>query len=160
MRKKGGWVLTALLWIAALAIVAMLFFFSGQSAEESGSLSRAVTEFVLRLLPSLPLTMEQLHPIIRKLAHFSLFGLEGFLLGLALMRTLPRKRFGVAAAVIACTLMAVLNEYHQSFMDGRSCEVRDMIIDSAGSLTGIAVGAGLLLLIRRLCRRRRNVIIS
>jgi len=160
MRNRRSRVLTALLWCAALGWIAVLFFFSGQSAEQSGSLSLLVTEFVLKLFPSLPFTVEQLHPFLRKLAHFTIFGLEGFLLALAVRRSYNRKWIGGMLSLGSCALLAVLNEYHQSFSAGRSCELRDMLIDTAGALTGIFFA----LLVRRIrkyiARRRVNVIIS
>lgn len=160
MPKKSGWAGTALLWIAAIAWAAILFFFSGQNANESGALSLKVTEYVMRLFPFLPFELEQVHMFVRKAAHFCIFGLEGFLLGLAMMKTLPERWLGGTLAVISCAVVAVLNEYHQSFSEGRSCEVRDMIIDSCGALLGVLAGALLLYMIGRISRRKRNVIIS
>ena len=160
MPKKSGWVIKALLWIAALGWAAMLFFFSGQNADESGRLSMWVTQQVLRFFPSIPLEFETLHFLVRKTAHFCIFGLEGFLLGLAMMTTLPEKWLGGLLAAISCAVVAVLNEYHQSFSEGRSCELRDMLIDSMGALLGVVTGALLLALIGWISRRRRNVIIS
>lgn len=160
MPKKSAWVLKALLWIAALGWAAMLFFFSGQNANESGRLSMWVTERILRIFPSLPLSFDELHFLVRKTAHFCIFGLEGFLLGLAMMTTLPERWLGGLLATVSCAVAAVLNEYHQSFSEGRSCELRDMIIDSAGALLGVLAGALLLCIICRISGRRRNVIIS
>lgn len=159
MPKKSVRVGTILLWIAALAWAAVLFFFSGQDANESGRLSLKVTEYVMRLFPSLPFELEQVHIFVRKTAHFCIFALEGFLLGLAMMKTLPEKWLGGTLAVISCAVVAVLNEYHQSFSEGRSCELRDMIIDSCGALTGVLAGALLLAIIGCILKRRRNVII-
>ena len=159
MPKKSGRVGNALLWIAALSWAGMLFFFSGQDANESGRLSLWVTEHVMRIFPNLPFELEQVHFFVRKAAHFSIFALEGFLLGLAMMRTLPEKWLGGVLAVISCVVVAVLNEYHQSFVEGRNCEVRDMGIDSAGALLGVLVGALLLYSIGCVSGRRTNVII-
>lgn len=159
MPKKSVRVGTILLWIAALAWAAVLFFFSGQDANESGRLSLKVTEYVMRLFPSLPFELEQVHIFVRKTAHFCIFALEGFLLGLAMMKTLPEKWLGGTLAVLSCAVVAVLNEYHQSFSEGRSCELRDMIIDSCGALTGVLAGALLLAIIGCILKRRRNVII-
>ena len=160
MSKKSGWAVKTLLWIAALGWASMLFFFSGQNANESGRLSLWVTQHVLRIFPSIPLEFETLHFLIRKTAHFCIFGLEGLLLGLAMMTTLPEKWLGGLLAAISCAVVAVLNEYHQSFSEGRSCEMRDMLIDSAGALLGVLAGALLLAIIGCIFRCKRNVIIS
>lgn len=156
-KRQAG---TILLWIAALGWAAILFFFSGQNANDSGRLSMWVTQQVMRIFPNLPLPLDDLHFFVRKTAHFCIFGLEGFLLGLAMMKSLSEKWLGGVLAVLACAIVAVLNEYHQSFSEGRSCEVRDMIIDSCGAFLGVLVGALLLHLIARFRKKRRNVIIS
>ena len=140
MRRKVRPVRMIVLWALALGWVAMLFFFSGQSAESSGRLSLWVTKLLLRIFPWIPLDVATLHPIIRKLAHFCFFGIEGFLLGLASLNTF-RGRFSVGMPVVACAGMAALNEYRQMFAEGRSCEVRDMLIDFGGALLGIVFAA-------------------
>ena len=159
MHRKRGSRALAPLWLAAIAWVAVLFFFSGQTSVESGELSMRVTRFVLRLFPWLPWTAEALHPVLRKLAHFGIFAVEGALLSSALMVTLgKRPALGASLACVLCAGMAALNEYHQSFIDGRSCELRDVLIDSGGALTGTLAAALILYLLRRHARRR-NVII-
>ena len=42
-------------------------------------------------------------------------------------------------AWLAGTLYAMTDEIHQSFVPGRSCELRDMGIDSCGVLAGVLV---------------------
>ena len=85
--------------------------------------------------------------------------MEGGLLAAALMVTLRRRpALGAALGCALCAGMAALNEYHQSFMEGRSCELRDVLIDSGGAVTGV-LAAALILSICRRRARRRNVII-
>lgn len=163
MRKKRGPVAPVLLWLAAIAWVAVLFFFSGQSGAESGDLSMRVSRLVVRLFPFLPWTAEAINPVLRKIAHFSIFGVEGFLLCAALVCTLRARRgLGAALAFGLSAAMAALNEYHQSFAVDRSCELRDVLIDSGGALMGV-LAALIAWFIRRRARRRngigRNVII-
>lgn len=159
MDKKRRATATKLLWLAAIAWIAVLFFFSGQTGVDSGRLSLMVTRLLMRIFPWLPWPLDVFHTIVRKAAHFCIFAVEGALLAGALMATLRRRGApGAALAGALCVGMAALNEYHQSFQAGRSCELRDVLIDSCGALTGIALAA----LIRHICRRRarrRNVII-
>ena len=44
---------------------------------------------------------------------------------------------GAPAAWLIGTAYAVTDEFHQSFVPGRSCELRDVVIDSCGVLTGV-----------------------
>ena len=151
MRRSDHPIRIILLWAFALIWIAVLFFFSAQTAEESGSLSMWATEVLLRLCPWIPLDAATLHPIIRKLAHFCFFGVEGFLLGLASLNTF-RAGLSVGMSVVACAAMAALNEYRQMFAKGRSCEVRDMLIDFSGAVLGIVFAA----LVFSICSRARR----
>ena len=152
MKSKRKWLWRTLFWALAIGWVAVLFFFSGQTAAESGKLSLWLTHLVQRLFPWIPLTTDALEHLLRKLAHFSIFALEGFLLCLAMMESSRDKGAGALLSGILCTAVAAANELHQSFIEGRSCEGGDVLIDSAGALLGIAVAA----LAYFLCRRRRR----
>jgi len=46
---------------------------------------------------------------------------------------------GVTYEFAAGVLYAVTDEIHQSFVPGRSCELRDVLIDSVGVLTGVTI---------------------
>lgn len=163
MKLKRRPVLTFLLWLAALGWGGVLFYFSGQNGVESGELSRRFTEFVLRVFPGLPYTVSELEPVLRKMAHFGIFAVEGFLLAMALMASLRNRTVAGLITVLGCGAVAALNEYHQSFMEGRSCALRDVLIDSAGAVAGVLFAAMLLAMacgiVRRRTRRRANVII-
>ena len=151
MQKKRFWGI--LLWILALGWVAVLFVLSGQSGADSSDLSMRFTRFVLRMLPFLDISAAALEPILRKLAHAGIFAVEGFLLGLAAMRSFGRGRGSLLAAP-ACGLMAVFNELHQLGSPNRSCEIRDMGIDFAGAMAGICAAWLILLFIDKLSRLR------
>lgn len=142
------------LWIAAIGWVAVLFYFSGQNGAESGALSLRVANFILRACPFIDMPLELFHPMLRKLAHFGIFAVEGFLLGLALMRSLNRGALGGALGVAICAAMAALNEYHQSFMAGRTSQASDALIDSAGALAGALFAWLIFCALRRRARRR------
>ena len=156
MQKKRKWLWRTLFWALAIGWVAVLFFFSGQTAAESGKLSLWLTHLVQRLFPWIPLTTDALEHLLRKLAHFSIFALEGFLLCLATAESFQDVSVGAVLSVIACTALAAANELHQMFFEGRSCEGRDMLIDAGGALLGIAVAALLLWLLHRRKRAREE----
>ena len=154
MRTRRNPYLCVCLWLAAIGWCGVLFYFSGQSAAISRELSMRFTRFILRLFPSLPYSAATLHPILRKCAHYGIFAVEGLLLASALMVTLRRRFAGSALTMLICAIMAMLNEYHQSFAEGRSCEIRDMLIDAGGALTGILLAALIFFIVLRAIRRR------
>ena len=139
--------------ILAAAWAGVLFFFSGQSGVDSSSLSLRVASIIVRWFPVLggPADFE---PVLRKLAHFGIFAVEGFFAGTSLVCALGYLR-GSLPAVALCGLMSVANEYHQTFSPDRSCEVRDMLIDTGGALLGVIVSAAAVALLTGTSKRKR-----
>lgn len=155
MYRRNRRVLVVFLWVAAIAWIAVLFFFSGQDGVHSSALSMRLARALKQLFPAIPLKAWELNHILRKAAHFCIFALEGFLLGGALMVMLSNVRLGGTLTAVVCVGLGALNEYHQSFSVGRSCELRDVCIDSAGAILGMLLAAAILTLARRRKRRRR-----
>ena len=116
--------------------IGVLFFFSGQSGEESGDLSGRLTQFLFGWLIDRGADEALLEHLLRKTAHFGIFAVEGFLLGMALLHLLRRKA-ALPAALAAGALLAVANELHQLISVARSCSVTDMLIDASGAATGL-----------------------
>ena len=122
----------------------MIFSFSAQTADESGQLSMLVSEKVVLLLGKLTsgnldtaqvgVYVDEIHFLVRKMAHFSEYFLLGLTLSLPLYVYRLRGFWLVLAAGLFC---AGLDEYHQMFVAGRSPALRDVAIDTAGSITGI-----------------------
>ena len=155
MQNKGRVLRMSIFWLLAIGWIAVLFFFSGQTAVESSALSGWVVDFIRGVFPFNRIPADQLTHVVRKLAHFCIFAVEGFLLCLATAESFQDVSVGAVLSVIACTALAAANELHQMFFEGRSCEGRDMLIDAGGALLG--VGAALLLhIIRRRKRARKK----
>lgn len=91
--------------------------------------------------------------IARKSAHFLIYVVLG---NLSLLAVISYKglKFSVRPLIAAaiCLIYAASDEFHQYFVPGRSCELRDMCIDFSGAVTGIL----LLLLIVRLIKPLRT----
>ena len=124
--------------VLAAAWICVLFFFSGQPGSDSGSLSKRVAEILFGWLTDRGVPFDTLHLLTRKLAHFGIFAVEGWLLGSALLRCMGAKAAALLTAV-ACAGIAALNELHQLLSPDRSCELRDVLIDTCGALTGLAL---------------------
>ena len=130
----------------AVAWAGVLFFFSGQSGVDSSSLSLEAARMIVRWFPGLNMGPADLEPILRKIAHFGIFAAEGFLTGLSLINILGYVK-GMVLSFSVCALMAIANELHQLLSPERSCEIRDMIIDSGGALTGVIFAAAVIVVI-------------
>ncbi len=77
--------------------------------------------------------------IVRKLAHFCEYMLEGFLLMLCL-RVYTRHRCGICLPMLGGVLTALTDETIQLFVPGRSGQVTDIWMDFSGVMTGLLVG--------------------
>lgn len=87
-----------------------------------------------------------MHHIIRKCGHFT----EYFILSLLILRGLRagRREMQVAwifAAIVLVASYASLDEFHQSFVPGRTPAVTDVLIDTTGGAAAQAVAALMLL---------------
>lgn len=152
--KKNLIVKRILFIIMLLATLYLIFCFSSQDGEQSGNLSLKVTNFIVNLFSKIKnmdtaLRMhyiEKLHPIIRKLAHFSIYCLVGFsVMGFWCTFDI-RNKYKLLWSILIGVTYATSDEFHQSFIPGRGPSIRDVCIDSAGVLTGIFVMIFLILL--------------
>ena len=151
---------------AVIAVAVMIFLFSAQEGAESAQLSAGVTEAVLNVVipeyRQMPMArkLEYLNIAgfwVRKCAHFTEYALLGALLTLHLHYVMQGQRFRRVALRAWCfaTLYACTDELHQMYVGGRGPAVRDVLIDSAGAMTGAALGVAAILLWHRLRAKRR-----
>ncbi|WP_373117873.1 VanZ family protein [Holdemania massiliensis] len=141
MKKKSCWILVGLM-------VIFIFSNSAASASTSNGMSLTVSEWVRPVLNTIGLHPETdfLNFVIRKLAHFSEYALLGVLIGLA-YRLQPWSWMKGKVALLPFFIIPVLDENLQRFSSGRSCELRDMLIDSAGMAVGMMLVIALLMML-------------
>lgn len=142
--------------ILAAIWMTMIFVMSALPAETSDQQSGAIVDLVKNIFnvtPAQPELFDNLTTIVRKCAH----GFEYFVLGILLLNLFwqfwPKRWY---LALVFTILYAVTDEIHQAFVPDRSCELRDIIIDSVAA----GIGIGMAMLIRKLIRRqhrRRNL---
>ena len=132
--------LRALFLSLLITIFVLIFNFSSQNGEESGSLSKMVTEKIVNTLPYIKdldfddkeKIIENGEIIVRKLAHLSIYTLVG-IFAMAFMLY----KFGISFLV--GLIYAITDEYHQSFVAGRGPAITDVCIDTAGVCIGIVI---------------------
>ena len=142
-RKKTGiiWLILMLIWMT------VIFSFSARKADESAAMSHSVGkeigELVIPGFGSWPEDKqeqfaEKIDFPVRKCAHASEYAVLGVLiLGTAYSFSEDQKKKTVLLSWGVATLYAATDEFHQLFVPGRSCQFRDVCIDSAGALTGV-----------------------
>jgi VanZ family protein len=76
---------------------------------------------------------------IRKNAHAFEYIVLSILISLLLFTFNKKGKATIIYILFICLLIAVLDEFYQSFIPGRSSSVRDVLIDFAGSLLGMGI---------------------
>lgn len=127
-------------WILVLFWMGVIFNFSAQNAEESSSLSQGVSKILYNFVSSLPgvkLELSLFHSLLRQTAHFLVF----FILALLLINAFKVSGFNFNRSAFYTLLIAgiyaALDEYHQSFVSGRTAELKDVFVDSLGVIAAI-----------------------
>lgn len=153
--------------VLLLALYVLIFGFSAQDGERSGSLSQMISEKCVELLNSLSgrnwtegfmrdLAVYFEHPL-RKLAHFSEYACMGILLYILWSQWIRKGRKLYLLIVLWVFCSAGLDEFHQLFVPGRYGSFADVLLDTCGGAFGMllcAVMARLTACFR--CRRDRS----
>lgn len=134
-------------WISAFSWMAVIFYLSHQPGSASSDLSSGIVATLLNFMdqvaPNLELNIESFHTFVRKNAHFMAY----LLLSLLSLNAWRSSGFrGWKQLVLGfgmCVLFAVTDETHQLFIEGRSGETRDVLIDSAGAALGLVLYAAI-----------------
>ncbi len=138
--KKVINIILIILWMG------LIFVLSNDTAVESskksdGLIVRCVQDIIKRDLSTKEKekVLKYLVKPVRKSAHFFLYFVLGILI-INLFKSFELFNYKtILIAVLLCFLYACSDEIHQLFIKGRSCEVRDILIDTIGSLSGISV---------------------
>lgn len=147
IKKTLRYLLKPLSFVPAIAMMYIIYRFSGQDGTESSGLSYEVTRYIALIYNKLLMKgmsnnalnelILVLHPYVRKGAHITEY------LILAMTVSLPMyvyrfRGFGMTVlAVLFCVAFAAGDEFHQSFVAGRVSDPKDVLIDSIGILIGV-----------------------
>lgn len=167
MKKKIAVTVPAAVLLLALYI--LIFGFSAQDGETSGSLSQMLSEKCVDFFDRLSgghwtesfrqeLTAYFEHPL-RKLAHFSEYACMGILLYALWSQWIRKGRKLYLLILLWVFCSAGLDEFHQLFVPGRWGSFADVLLDTCGGACGMlfcAAAAGLSARLRRR-RERRSV---
>jgi VanZ family protein len=134
-----------------------IFIFSCENADKSSDTSGTIVDLIINIfyknfndmtLAEQTEILDLISHIIRKTAHFVIYAALGFFVFLTSghKRMFCRETLWV---LLFCGLYAVSDEIHQYFVPGRACMIRDMLLDTCGSITGITASFLLVKLFHR-----------
>lgn len=127
--------LPLVLWLAFIS-------FASSGNFSAGNTSRIIGPLVLWLFPNTSSeTLLVIHMITRKLAHFTEYAILAFLAARA-FSTSPRpaiRNHWFLISLILIVIWALGDEYHQSFVPGRTGTIWDSLIDITGGVAALII---------------------
>lgn len=139
INRKQIFLVLSIIWMA------VIFHFSNQVAEVSSGHSGGVINFIINsnipIISSLFEFMMQIEIaefVIRKSAHMFIYAVLATLLFFSLYEKTDSKEIYLKSMFFTF-LYAVSDEYHQTFVKGRSGEIRDVFVDSFGAMIGLII---------------------
>lgn len=157
-QSLSPWVLGGrVLFTLALAGCIWFIFSNSMAVADVSSVSSGrvlqLLQAVLRRLGMPGLAQRLTMHIVRKMAHFCEYTLEGFLLMLCMRVYTRRYVRHISVPMLGGVLTAMADETIQIYSPGRSSQVTDVWLDSAGVLAGILIALVFMALCRMLFHR-------
>ena len=125
--KKQLSIILVLIWMI------IIFIMSSFNAEDSANQSNFIVNIISNIFNIENVKLLSL--IIRKLAHFTEYLILGTLVINMFTKNNAKKTY--LLSILLCIIYAISDEIHQIFVPGRACQLKDILIDSVGSITGI-----------------------
>jgi VanZ family protein len=138
----------ALVWALVISVFSTGLF----KSDNTGALIIPILRFFLSHASAE--TLDFLHHIIRKCGHVT----EYFILSMLILRGIRAGEKGLYLRWVLVTILlvagyAALDEYHQSFVPGRTAAVGDVLIDTTGGIAAQVI-ASLFVLLRKAREKR------
>lgn len=139
--KKVLSTILVILWMCTI------FYFSHQQGIGSSNTSKKISMIIVNVLDiknEIPdeekqKLIEMIEPVIRKLAHYTIYMIGGILIMNCTYAFEKEEKKVVIHSGIIGAIYAISDEVHQLFIAGRSGRIADVLIDSIGIFTGIAI---------------------
>ncbi len=153
-------------WLPALIIMIVIFCFSAKPAEDSGESSLLISRQLLSVYEDITnvsyqgleelQVLELLDHIVRKTAHFIEYMVlaAAWFLHFTIWKTELKRRVGFS--ILIASAYAATDEYHQTFVAGRSGQISDVVLDSCGALAGAFILLLIVIIIRK-CQHKRKI---
>ena len=131
--------------IFAVIWMIIVFKFSSQPADTSQNTSLNLTKRIVNVFFNNKSSIEKeqitekLDPYIRKLAHFTLYAIGGILIANYINTYNIKDKNKIIYSICIGATYACTDEFHQLFVEGRSGQLTDVLIDSLGVATGVCI---------------------
>ncbi len=147
MKNKKEIIKKTIFGILIIIWMAVVFNFSSQQSKKSSNTSQTVIKTSLSQVKSFKKMeepkqnelIEQLQHPTRKIAHFTIYTIGGLIIYNFFNTFNICNKKKIIYAIIFGMLYATTDEIHQLFIDGRSGQITDVLIDTAGVGFGCSI---------------------
>lgn len=149
--RVGKRTITIFRIIFPLCLLGTLIFIFGNSSDIgsiSGGKSAEVMTIMNKIMEWLGFGYRFSERIVRKLAHFTEYAIMGLWLMLSLRVYTRRIISFISWPLFLGLFTAVIDEFYQLFIPGRTGQVMDVTIDFMGVISGLVIGLFTILLTR------------
>lgn len=145
-------ILKAISWLLVILWMLVIFWFSSMPSTESNGKSEGTINKIIETTvdttnkvgltdkhPSkkkMSQVVEFLNKPLRKCMHASVYLILVFLLINAFRVSGVSFTYSIVLSILICFLYACSDEYHQTFVEGRTGQFSDVVIDTIGGLLG------------------------
>lgn len=150
-KRSKNIIVVTISWILVLVCMGIIFWLSSRTANESDAQSGVILKWLIAHFGNSFFTSFT----VRKLAHFSEYTGLCLLCCNALYQT--NKSCKPYLGIIIASLYAATDEFHQRFVAGRSCELRDWAIDTCGALLGALIFFVIFIIVKRIAKSKNKV---
>ncbi len=147
-------------WLPAVIIMVIIFCFSSTPATTSGESSLMISQTLLNAYEHITdlsygesarqQVLLELDHIVRKTAHFIEYAFLAAAWVLHFMVRGKGFRIGAGLSIFITSAYAATDEFHQTFVAGRSGQISDVLLDSCGAVTGALFFLSLIVIIKKL----------
>lgn len=149
--------------IIILCWMGIVFTFSSQVGKTSSGLSRTIASKVVDIshkdgeitAKERTTLINKYNYTIRKMAHYTIYLIGGITI-ISFIRILTNKKWLASLLTIVIGFIyASSDELHQYFVSGRDARFTDVLIDTAGVITGVVLYLGVIIIINKI-RNSKN----
>ena len=124
-----------------LVWMSLIFLLSTQNGEQTVAISSGIADWIADNLykEPTPLQINDMHMLLRKIAHIILFSGFGFLSFYSFLIVFT-SRLGLVAlgASTLTVIVAFFDEWHKAFIPGRHCHIEEALLNAVSGCIAIA----------------------
>ena len=118
----------------------LIFFLSTQNGDQTAAASSGIASWLANIIYGSPTQMQinDVHMLIRKVAHFGLFYGFGVLSTYTLFVFIEKcKRVTVCFSMLVVLAVAIFDEWHKTFIPGRHCHIDEILLNAIAGILGV-----------------------